>query len=130
MSIDLEYAIKQDVRNNPVVREVDRAQKREFLHTLGWAALAVAMAVFALAPLKSRSTNGRQIEAVKDDLAREIAAQREYRLELETLLRPQDLRARAASQLQMIEPGEQDTLVLERVPAATPASRAIVASVR
>ena len=42
MSIDLEYAIKQDIRNNPVVREVDREQKREFLRTLLWAGSASA----------------------------------------------------------------------------------------
>ena len=30
MNIDLEYAIKKDIRNNPVVREIDTQQKREF----------------------------------------------------------------------------------------------------
>jgi hypothetical protein len=130
MSIDLEYAIKQDVRNNPVVREVDRAQKREFAHTIGWAALAVGMAVFALVPQKSLSTSARQLEQFREDLAREQAAQRQYRLELEMILRPQDLRPRAANELQMVEPGERSTLVLERVPASSPASRAIVAAAR
>ena len=48
MSIDLEYAIKQDIRNNPVVREVDREQRRGFVRVLGWAALAVGMLMFAL----------------------------------------------------------------------------------
>ena len=40
MTNDLEFAIKQDIRNNPVVREVDLDQKREFVKMLGWAALA------------------------------------------------------------------------------------------
>jgi hypothetical protein len=130
MSIDLEYAIKQDVRNNPVVREVDRAQKREFLHTLGWAGAAVALAVFALAPQKSLSTSGYRLEQAKEALDRERAAQREYQLELEMLLRPQDLGPRAANQLRMVGPGEGPTLVIERVPATPPASRAIVAAAR
>ena len=30
MSIDVEYAIKKDIRNNPVIRELDTRQKREF----------------------------------------------------------------------------------------------------
>src|SRR5512140_420800 len=130
MSIDLEYAIKQDVRNNPVVREVDRAQKREFAHTVGWAALAVGMAVFALVPQKSLSMSGYQLEKAREDLDRELASQRQYRLELEMLVRPQSLQPRAANELRMVDPREGDTLVLERVPAATPASRAIVAALR
>ena len=39
MSIDVEYAIKKDIRNNPVVREVDTRQKREFLRIAGWLAV-------------------------------------------------------------------------------------------
>ena len=38
MSIDLEYAIKKDIRNNPVVREIDLQQKREFRRMSGSAA--------------------------------------------------------------------------------------------
>ena len=47
MSIDLEYAIKKDIRNNPVVREVDVQQKREFLRTIWLAAVIVAMLLFS-----------------------------------------------------------------------------------
>ena len=32
--IDFEYAIKKDVRNNPIVREVDQARQRQLLQTL------------------------------------------------------------------------------------------------
>ena len=47
MSIDVEYAIKKDIRNNPVIREIDLEQKREFLRTAGLAALVVAMLLFS-----------------------------------------------------------------------------------
>jgi hypothetical protein len=130
MSIDLEYAIKQDIRNNPVVREVDRTQRREFLRTLGWAGLAVGMLIFALVPRASALANGYKIETLKEDLARELVNQRKYHLELETLLRPQALEERALRELQMVAPTEQDTLVLRRLAPPAPASRAIVAAVR
>jgi hypothetical protein len=32
--IDFEYAIKKDVRNNPIVREVDAARQRQLLQTV------------------------------------------------------------------------------------------------
>src|SRR5262245_36466900 len=32
--MDFEYAIKKDVRNNPIVREIDQARQRQLLQTL------------------------------------------------------------------------------------------------
>ncbi len=129
MSIDLEFAIKQDIRNNPVVREVDADQKRDFVRMLAWAAVMVAMLLVALAPKFTSVTTGYRVEDLKDELAREDALYRRYRLELEQLLRPQLLQQRAAA-LGLVEPTEGDTLVLERVPPSTPPDRAIVAAVR
>ncbi len=36
-----EYAIKKDVRNNPIVREVDEARQRELWKSVGVAAFLV-----------------------------------------------------------------------------------------
>ena len=130
MSIDLEFAIKQDIRNNPVVREVDTEQKREFLRTLGWAAVVVVMFFIALAPRFKAVSTGYRVEDLREQLAREEAYYRKYRLELEQLLRPQLLQRRAEAELGMVEPTERDTLIVERVPAAPPPNRAIVAAVR
>ncbi len=130
MSIDLEYAIKQDIRNNPVVREVDAEQKREFLRMLGWAAVIVIMLMVALAPRFTKVTTGYRVEDLKEQLAREEVYYRQYRLELEQLQRPQLLQERAHRELGLVEPTERDTLVIERVPSSPPPSRAIVAAVR
>lgn len=130
MSIDLEYAIKQDVRNNPVVREVDRDQKREFVRTLGWAALLVAMLVFALAPKSNLLTTNYRLEDLREQIEQETSIQRQLRLDLEVRLRPQEVERRAVRELNMVEPNERDTVVIERVPARIPGHRAIVASAR
>jgi hypothetical protein len=130
MMNDLEYAIKQDIRNNPVVREVDRTQKREFLHTLGWAALAVSMLIFALVPRTRTLSSGYRLEQLREKVAAERVNRQRYQIELEMLLRPQELGARAAAELGMVAPSERDTLVLERVTEPSHASRAIVASAR
>ena len=130
MTSDLEYAIKQDIRNNPVVREVDRAQKRELVRTLGWGVLSVCMLMFALMPRTSLVATGYKLEDLREELAQEVILQRQYKLDLEVALRPQALQKRATQLLSMIEPREEDTIVLERVPATAPPSRSIVAAAR
>ena len=130
MSIDLEYAIKQDIRNNPVVREVDTEQKREFLRMLGWAAVMAIMLLIALAPRFTTVSTGYRVEELRDQLKREEVYYRKYRLEVEQLLRPQLLQQRAMTELGLVEPTERDTLVIERVTASPPPSRAIVAAAR
>ena len=130
MSIDLEYAIKQDIRNNPVVREVDRDQAREFFRTLLWAGGGVAMLLFALLPRTNLLATGYHVEKLREALAEEAVFERQYRLELEMLRRPQEIQSRAERDLGMVAPTEGATVVLERVPATSRASRAIVAAVR
>ena len=130
MSVDLEFAIKQDIRNNPVVREVDTEQKREFLQLLAVAAAIVVMLLIALWPRFSNQENGYQLEDLRQELARERALQRKYVLELETLLRPELIERRAIGELGMIAPSERDTLVLGRVPSSPRPTSAIVAAAR
>ena len=130
MSIDLEYAIKQDVRNNPVVREVDREQKREFVRMLGGAALAVAVLIFVVAPKTKYLSLGYHVEDLRDAVAQEKEVQRQLRLQLQVQLRPQEVQHRAMVELKMVEPTESDVVVIERVPASPKATHAIVATVR
>lgn len=127
MSIDLEYAIKQDIRNNPVVREVDREQKREFYRLIFWAAAVVVMLLIGVVPRFSMAATGYRAEELREDLAAEQARYRQYLLELEVRTRPQHIRDRATRELGMVAPTESDTLVLERVPPSARPGRAIVA---
>ena len=62
MSIDLEYAIKQDIRNNPVVREVDVEQKRDFIRMLAWAAVMFVMIMIALLPKWTTVSTSYRVE--------------------------------------------------------------------
>ena len=128
MSVDLEFAIKQDIRNNPVVREVDTEQKREFLRLLGRAAVIVAMLLVALWPRFSKQETNYRVEDLRQEIAREQEYQRKYILALETLQRPDELEKRAASELGMFIPTELDTLVLDRVAPSPRPNRAIVAA--
>ena len=130
MSIDLEYAIKHDIRNNPVVRDVDAAQRQEFVGALKWGALIVAILMLALVPRSKVVVTGYEVERLRAEVARAAALQRQYRLQLEFQRRPQEIERRAIEELGMVRPTEKNAIVRDRVPAAAPADRAIVAAAR
>ena len=80
MSIDVEYAIKKDVRNNPVVREVDVEQKRDFMRTTYLAALIVALLLFSAWQHFELLRHGYQIERMQQERAAEEDVNRHLRL--------------------------------------------------
>ena len=87
MSIDVEYAIKKDIRNNPVVREVDAQQKREFLRATCLAILIVTMGLFAAWQHFRIVQTGYEVQKLQQQRAAEEALNRKLRLEVETLRR-------------------------------------------
>lgn len=127
MSVDLEFAIKQDIRNNPVVREVDAVQRREFFRLLGGAAAALITLLLVLWPRFSQQRQSYRTEDLRRDLAVEQELNRKYTLEIETLLQPKDLEQKAAA-LGLFLPTERDTVVLERVAPSSRPTRGIVAA--
>ncbi len=129
MNSDLEFAIKKDIRNNPVVREVDLQQTQEFRQTLTLASLIVAMLLFWAWPHLEVMRSGYRLEELRTERNLAEARNRHLRVELEMVTRPQSLDERARRVLHLVSPTEQSTLVIERVPAATP-SKAIVADAR
>jgi cell division protein FtsL len=129
MSIDVEYAIKKDIRNNPVVREIDAAQRREFLRTLTDFALIVGMLLFAAYQHSTITLNNYRVAQLEKDRAKEEAFNRQLHLELEVYRAPQAIETRALEELHMVWPTSKNTLIIERAPSAVPA-KTIVASVR
>jgi Tfp pilus assembly protein PilN len=127
MSVDLEFAIKQDIRNNPVVREVDAVQRREFFRLLGGAAAVLITLLVILWPRLSQQRQSYRMEYLREELAKETQLNRKYILEIETMLRPQILEQRATD-LGMILPSETDTVILERVAPQPRPTRGIVAA--
>ena len=127
MSIDLEFAIKQDIRNNPVVREVDAVQRREFFRLLGGAAAVLITLLVVLWPRFSQQRQSYRLEDLRQAIEIEKEIYRKNTLELETLQRLPELERRAAA-LGMIVPSENNTVVLERVAPSPRPNRGIVAA--
>ncbi|MEO8258515.1 MAG: cell division protein FtsL [Acidobacteriota bacterium] len=122
-----EYAIKKDVRNNRIVREVDQSRLREQWTSVGVAVLLVVVLLFSAWQHYELLSHGYQVEGLRRERAAEEELSRQYRLEIETLRAPKRIEALATQQLHLVAPGEGDAIVIERVPATDPPARSVVA---
>ena len=98
-----EYAIKKDVRNNPIVREVDEARQRELWKSVGVAGFLVLVLLFSAWQHFELLRHGYQVEQMQRERAAEEEAGRQLRLEIETLRSPKRIEALATEQLHLVD---------------------------
>ena len=122
-----EYAIKKDVRNNPIVREVDEARQRELWKSVGIAGLLVLVLLFSAWQHFELLRHGYKVEELQRERAAQDELSRQYRLEIETLRSPKRIEALAIEQLHLVAPSQSDTIIIERVLAADPPASSVVA---
>jgi cell division protein FtsL len=127
MAEAFEYAIKKDVRNNPIVREVDEARQRELWKSVGVAALFVVMLLFWAGQHFDLLRHGYRLEELQRDIATEQETTRQLRLELETLTSPKLVERIATEQLHLVQPTRDEAIVIERVVAPEPPAQSVVA---
>lgn len=123
---DFEYAIKKDVRNNPIVREVDEARQRQLWRSFIIGAALVAVLLFSAWQNFELVQHGQRILRLQDAIAAEQEIQRRLRLQIETLRSPERIE-REAGRLQMVAPTQRETIVIERVAPAAPPGKSVVA---
>jgi len=129
MSVDTEFAVRRDIRNNPVLREVDSRHRGELHRYMLLVALGVVLFLFSAWQRASVIQNLKDIEELKKAKAQEEIANRHLRLNLEMLSSPQRVE-REALELGLRPPLLSETLVIERAPAHAPATSGVVAQVR
>jgi cell division protein FtsL len=122
-----EYAIKKDVRNNPIVREVDEARQRELWKSAGVAGFLVIVLLFSAWQHFELLRHGYQIEELNRARAAEEEAGHQLRLEIDTLRSPKRIEALATERLHLVAPSAGEAVVLERVPAPDPPSKSVIA---
>jgi cell division protein FtsL len=127
MAESFEYAIKKDVRNNPIVREIDEARQREMWKSVGVAGVLVLALLFSAWQHFELLRNGYQIEELQRQRTAEDEIGRQLRLEIETLKSPKRIESLATSQLHLVAPTREEAIVLERVVPADPPAKSIVA---
>jgi cell division protein FtsL len=122
-----EYAIRKDIRNNPIVREVDRSRQRELWR---WAAISAGLVLLLLV------TAFQHFELLRygyglEDLIRErdvaVEEGRRLRLQIQVLQSPDRIAKVAATDLEMVEPGRGDAIVIRRAVPAEPPARSVIA---
>ena len=123
-----EYAIKKDVRNNPIVREVDEERQRELWKTVGVASFLVIVLLFSAWQHFELLRHGYRLEQMQRDRSAEGDINRHLRLEMETLRAPQRIEKLATERLGMVAPSDKEAIVLERVAPQAPPAKSVVAS--
>jgi hypothetical protein len=121
-----EYAIKKDVRNNPIVREIDRERHREMWRSAGVGAFLVAVLVFFV----WHQTNLLHQEYLFHDAQQDLAAQQklneQLRIRIAMMSAPAVIAAKA-HQLRMVFPGPDEAIPIERVITSPPPAASVLA---
>src|SRR5919106_6130704 len=115
-----EYAIRKDVRNNPIVREVDEARQRELWTSVGIGGILVVVLLFSAWQHFELLRHGYQLEELQRQRATEEETGRRLRLEIEALKSPKRIEKLALERLHLVLPSLEDSVVLERVMAPDP----------
>jgi cell division protein FtsL len=122
-----EYAIRKDVRNNPIVREVDEERQRELWRSVGVAGFLVLVLLLSAWQHFELLRHGYEAEAMQRLRATEEETGRRLRLEIETLKSPRRIESLAMGQLHLVTPSRDEATVIERVLPADPPAASVVA---
>ena len=128
MRYDFEYAIKKDIRNNPIVREVDEARQRALLRSTLVSGLLVVVVLFSVWQKFQLVSHGYAMETLQKQRAAEEEVNRQLRLEIETLRAPRRIERIATEQLHLVAPSPDQAIVIERVVPAAPPQKSVVAA--
>ena len=122
-----EYAIKKDVRNNPIVREVDRERHRDMWRSALVGGFLVVVLLFSAWQHFELLRHGYRLEQMQRERAAEEEINRHLRLEIETLRSPSRIERLATGRLRMVAPQPDEAEVIERVIPVPAPPRSVVA---
>ena len=123
-----EYAIRKDVRNNPIVREVDEQRQRDLWQSIGIGCVLVVVLLFSAWQHFELIRHGYRLEEMQRERATEDEINRHLRLEIETLRSPQRIEKLATERLGMVAPAAGDAVVIERMIQPEPPAKSLVAA--
>ena len=122
-----EYAIKKDVRNNLIVREVDEARQRELWKSVGITGFLVLVLLVSAWQHFELLRHGYQVEELQRQRVAEEDIARRLRLEIDTLKSPKRIESLATQQLHLVTPSRDEAIVIERVVPPEPPAASVVA---
>jgi hypothetical protein len=122
-----EFAVRRDVRNSTIVREVDRERQWRLLRAALVGLLFVALLTLNVHQHDTARSVTTKREEVVAGQKHEAAVRRHLEVEVQAQSAPAVVGARAAS-LHMVAPGQESSVVVERVTSSPPPARSVVAS--
>jgi cell division protein FtsL len=122
-----EYAIKKDVRNNPIVREVDGRRLREQWRSVAIGVLFVAVLLFSGWQRVELLQHGYRVEQMQKERGEQEEINRHLRLEIETLKSPQRIESLATRRLHLVAPATGSAIIIERALSPDPPPASVVA---
>ena len=125
-----EYAIKKDVRNNPIVREVDERRLQEQWHSIAIGVLLVAVLLFSGWQRVELIQHGYRLEQMQLERDQQEELNRHLRLEIETLKAPQRIESLATKHLHLVAPATGSATIIQRVVPPDPPAASVVATLQ
>jgi cell division protein FtsL len=119
--------IKKDIRNNQIVRELDRVRHRELWRWVAIGTVFAGLLLYSAWQDFELLRHGYQIEKMEMARKQEEEVNRHLRLQIQTLKAPQRIEKIALQRLRMIAPGRDEAIVLERAVAAEPPPHSVLA---
>ena len=128
MAETFEYAIKKDVRNNLIVREIDSERHREMWRSVVVGVLLVSVVLFSTWQHFELVRYGYRFEEMQQQRTVVEDRSRHLRLEIETLRSLERIERIALEDLHMVLPAPGDASVIEWVMPSVPPPYSVVAS--
>ena len=125
---DFEYAIKKDVRNNPIVRELDEERQRQLWRSTVVGGMLVLVLLFSAWQQFELVRHGYRMEELQKARAAQEEINRRLRLEIEALRAPRRIEEMATQRLHMVYPARDQAIVIERVVPPAPPAKSVVAA--
>ena len=126
-AVDFEYAIKKDVRNNPIVREVDQARQRQLWRSFGIGGVLVIVLLFSTWQHFELVNHGYMVQRLEREKAAEMEINRHLTVEIETLRSPERIED-LARKMNLMAPTRVQSFILERAAPSVPPDRSVLAS--
>lgn len=123
----LKYAVRKDVRNNQIVRELDRARHRDLWRWVRIGSVVVGLLLYSAWQDFELIRHGYRLEQLQKERRDEEEINRHLRLQMLSLKAPQRIADLATRQLRMVEPRQEDAIVIERAVAVDPPPPSVVA---
>ncbi len=127
MSEPFEYAVKKDVRNNPIIREVDSERHAEMWKWAGLGGVVALSVMFWTWQHFDILRHGYRLEEQQKERTQLESEGRRLHLEIDELKSPKRIDSLARTRLKLVEPGREDAIVIERVVPAEAPAKSVVA---